>query len=215
MRKIIVLLAYLLSGCSLSDLNYKPVILNSEDDVQDLKRRLYATSSTKDFAYEVMQITNYRCDLFFESLDRLRSDADFSLARVAALSTGLPPLLKAASASGIAIANVAAALGFVTGTINDTKQYYLLADFKPEIYKKWQIFRAAQQGRVEASVTDRTSIAEAKLRLYEYVRLCLPSQLKQWLHESANSSRVDMFSATDMPRAAGPGGRKPGPFIID
>ena len=109
------------------------------------------------------------------------------------------------------MANVASALGFVTGTINDTKQYYLLADFKPEIYKKWQIFRTAQQGRVESSITERTSIPEAKLRLYEYVRLCLPSQLKQWLHESANSVR----SSSTLEMAAGPGSRKPDPFVID
>jgi hypothetical protein len=213
MRKAIALLACLLYGCTgpLANLNYQPVILNTEDDVQSLKQRLYASSNAKDFAYEVMQITNYRCDQFFESLDRLRSDSDFALSRVSALSTGLPQLLQAAHVSGTAMANVASALGFVTGTINDTKQYYLLADFKPEIYKKWQIFRTAQQGRVESSITERTSIPEAKLRLYEYVRLCLPSQLKQWLHESANSVR----SSSTLPMAAGPGSRKPGPFVID
>jgi hypothetical protein len=148
MRKAIALLACLLYGCTgpLANLNYQPVILNTEDDVQSLKQRLYASSNAKDFAYEVMQITNYRCDQFFESLDRLRSDADFALSRVSALSTGLPQLLQAAHVSGTAMANVASALGFVTGTINDTKQYYLLADFKPEIYKKWQISGQPSKG---------------------------------------------------------------------
>jgi hypothetical protein len=212
MRKVIALLACVLSGCGqFPTLNYQPIVLNAEDDVQSLKQRLAERGNARDFAFDVMQITNSRCDMFFEALDRLRSDADFALARVAALSTGLPPLLKAAHVSATAITNVASALGFATGTINDTKQYYLLADFKPEIYKKWQIFRAAQQARVEASVTDRTSIPEAKLRVYEYVRLCLPSQLKQWLHESANS----VSTTTAVPRAAGIGSRKPGPFVIE
>src|SRR5207342_2721827 len=109
MRKAIALLACLLYGCTgpLANLNYQPVILNTEDDVQSLKQRLYASSNAKDFAYEVMQITNYRCDQFFESLDRLRSDADFALSRVSALSTGLPQLLQAAHVSGTAMANVA------------------------------------------------------------------------------------------------------------
>jgi len=175
----------------------------------------------KEFAYEVIQITNYRCDLFFESLDRVRGDADFALARVAAVSTGLPPILRAASVSATGIANVAAALGFVTGTINDAKQFYLLAEFKPEIYKKWQIFRAIQQSAIEGTIQESTSISEAKLRVYEYVRMCSPSQLKQWVYESANSTKGVLISAPDAPisrrstdRSNGRTGR-PGPIVID
>jgi hypothetical protein len=205
----------LFPACTQIDaLGYRPVVLYDENDVKNLSRKLNGISNSRELAYEVIQVTNYRCDLFFEALDRVRSDADFALARVAAVSTGLPPILQAAHTSAGAIANVAAALGFVTGTINDAKQFYLLADFKPEIYKKWQVFRAQQQTAIEASIGANTSIAEAKLRLYEYVRMCLPSQLKQWLYESANSGTGRFVTPPNAPRARG-GGARPGPIVID
>ena len=202
------------------DLSYQPVSLYEEDDVGALSRKLNGAANAKDYAFEVLQITNYRCDLFFESLDRLRGDSDFALARIAAVSTGLPPILQAAHSSATAIANVSAALGFATGVINDYKQYYLLADFKPEIYKKWQMFRALQQAAIEGSIGVNTSIPEAKLRLYEYVRMCLPSQLKQWVHESANSSTTTthLLSAPNgsSSRAlTAPRAGRPGPIVID
>jgi|GEM_PF-4906651 len=216
--------AVFLSACTQwTNLNYEPVVLYDAADVQDLSRRFASTRNAKEFAYEVIQITNYRCDLFFEALDRARGDADFALARVSAVSTGLPPILRAAGVSATGIANVAAALGFVTGTINDAKQFYLLADFKPEIYKKWQVFRAVQQSAIESSIHEHTSIAEAKLRVYEYVRMCLPSQLKQWVYESANSTKGVLVSAPAAPlarRGIGPRGAsgpavRPGPIVID
>jgi hypothetical protein len=224
MRILMVLIATIwFSGCGrLTDLNYQPVALYGEDDVKNLSRKLGSISNARDFAYEVMQITNHRCDLFFESLDRVRADADFALARIAALSTGVPTLLAAVQNSEKAVANVSAALGFVTGTINDAKQYYLLADFKPEIYKRWQLYRADQQVRVEGYVHDRMSPAEVRLRVYEYVRLCLPSQLKQWLHEAAGSLDVQPMAANAWaPRvsasgrkSAAPGaGAPPGPLV--
>jgi hypothetical protein len=224
-RVLLATLALLfLTACSqIATLNYQPVILNDENDIAALKLRLNATTNARELAFEVMQVTNYRCDQFFESLDRMRSDADFAIARVAALSTGLPNLLRAAHASASAIGNVAAALGFVTGTINDVKQYYLLADFKPEIYKKWQVFRSKQQDEIEGKINPATTIAEAKLYLYEYVRMCLPSQLKQWLYESANSG-VGHFASTagqggggtGRARSAAPArAGRPGPIVID
>jgi hypothetical protein len=201
-------------------LSYQPVSLYQEDDVGSLSRNLNGAANAKDYAFEVIQITNYRCDLFFESLDRLRGDSDFALARIAAVSTGLPPILQAAHSSATAIANVSAALGFATGVVNDYKQYYLLADFKPEIYKKWQTFRAVQQAAIEGSISVNTSIPEAKLRLYEYVRMCLPSQLKRWIYESASSSSTtprllsaptgSTSRALAVPRAG-----RPGPIVID
>jgi hypothetical protein len=225
MRILMVLaVAVLLAGCGrLTDLKYQPVALYGDDDVKDLSRKLAGISNARDFAYEVMQITNHRCDLFFESLDRVRADADFALARVAALSTGLPTLLTSVHVAEKAVANVSAALGFVTGTINDAKQYYLLADFKPEIYKRWQVYRAEQQLRVEGYVHDRMSPAEVRLRVYEYVRLCLPSQLKQWLHEAAGSLEVRPLGVNAWaPRVSssgrksaisGGGGLPPGPLV--
>src|SRR5262249_25351553 len=114
------------------DLSYQPVSLYEEDDVGVLSRKLNGIANAKEYAFEVIQITNYRCDLFFEALDKLRNDTDFTVSRLAAISTGLPPILRAAHSSATTIANVSAALGFATGTINDVKQYYLLADFKPE-----------------------------------------------------------------------------------
>jgi hypothetical protein len=222
MRVFVIFFASLLiCGCGRwGDLSYQPVSLYQEDDVGSLSRNLNGAANAKDYAFEVIQITNYRCDLFFESLDRLRGDSDFALARIAAVSTGLPPILQAAHSSATAIANVSAALGFATGVINDYKQYYLLADFKPEIYKKWQTFRAVQQAAIEGSIAVNTSIPEAKLRLYEYVRMCLPSQLKQWIYESASSSSTtprllsaptgSTSRALAVPRAG-----RPGPIVID
>jgi hypothetical protein len=215
----LLLMSVLVSGCSqISALSYQPVVLYDENDVQNLRLKLTGISNSRELAFEVIQVTNYRCDVFFEALDRVRSDADFAIARVAAISTGLPPILRAAHASATAIANVSAALGFVTGTINDVKQFYLLADFKPEIYKKWQVFRAQQQAAIEISIGPNTSIAEAKLRLYEYVRMCLPSQLKQWVYESANSG-TGHFATQPAGGGRGvlsgaPRGR-PGPIVID
>jgi hypothetical protein len=221
MRRLVILLSLiLLTACGQQgSLNYQPVILYDQTDVQNLARKLNNAPNAREYAFEVMQITNYRCDLFFESLDRVRGDADFTLARIAAVSTGLPPILTAAHASATAVANVAAALGFVTGTINDAKQYYLLADFKPEIYKKWQVFRAQQQSAIEASINGNTTVAEAKLRLYEYVRMCLPSQLKQWVYESANSGtgHFAVNPTVGQSRALSGGQRsgRPGPIVVD
>lgn len=215
---LIFFVSLLICGCGRwGDLSYQPVSLYQEDDVGALSRNLNGAANAKDYAFEVIQITNYRCDVFFESLDRLRGDSDFALARIAAVSTGLPPILQAAHASATAIANVSAALGFATGTINDYKQYYLLADFKPEIYKKWQTSRIQQHAAIEGSITANTSIPEAKLRLYEYVRMCLPSQLKQWIYESANSSATTprLLSAPTGSSARALRAVRPGPLVID
>jgi hypothetical protein len=220
---MVMVVALLLSGCGrLADLNYQPVALYGDDDVKNLSRKLSSISSARDLAYEIIQITNHRCDLFFESLDRVRTDADFSIARLTAVSTGLPPLLNSVHVAGKAVSNVSAALGFVTGTINDVKLYYLLADFKPEIYKRWQLYRVAQQQRVEGSIYTGMTSAEVKLRVYEYVRMCLPSQLKQWLHEAAGSLDVKPMALNAWAPDVVPSARRgtssrptstPGPFV--
>jgi hypothetical protein len=224
--RILVVLALLLvaPGCSrFTDLNYQPVALYGDDDIKILSRKFEAIPNARDLTFEIIQITNHRCDMFFEALDRVRSDADFALSRVAALTTGVPPILSSVHTAGTGIANVSAALGYVTTTINDVKQYYLLADFKPEIYKRWQVYRVAQQRLVEASIYSGMSGAEVKLRVYEYVRMCLPSQLKQWLHEAAGSLDVQpMAMNTWAPVVRGSGGKlsappgpgaAPGPFV--
>ena len=100
---------------------------------------------------------------FFEALDGVKQDANFALSRLAALSTGLPTVLRAAGTTATAVANISSALGFATGALNDAKRFYLLADFKPQLYKNRPIFRKAQESVVLKAVADASSPHEAKL----------------------------------------------------
>lgn len=181
----------LLSACgaSLSG-DYRPVLLH-ENDVEDLRRRL-TSLPPKDMLLEGVTISNARCDQFFESIDNRRDNADFALGRLAALSTGLPQALEAASVSSQAVANVAAALGFATGWIKDSKELYLFVEFKPAIYSKWQRARDQAKDQILKLVTSGRDIpySYAKDQLYEYTRLCMRHQLKAWLFEAANSGRL-------------------------
>jgi hypothetical protein len=158
---------------------------NLQDDLKKLKGQFTASDvNKKELMYTVILLTNQRCDGFFEALDRLRTNTEFAQGRVAALQTAVPALLEAANKSS-AVSNVAAALGFVSGTLSDVKQNYLFAEFRQQLYTKWQVSRAIQRKAMETVVTSATTAAEVRLYLYEYVRMCLPSQLKQWMYESA------------------------------
>jgi hypothetical protein len=225
-------LTTLLAGCSqTSNLNYQPIALSdatAQDDIVGLQAKFdNAKLGNSEFAYQVIEISNQRCDAFFESLDRLRTDSDFALGRLAAVSTALPTILNQAGVAATAVSNVSAALGFVTGTVNEAKQFYLLAEFKPQLYKKWQVFRVAEQARVVNAVAGAKSISEAKLYLYEYVRLCLPSQLKQWIFEASDQGSATIVSSPNpanpksksfslAPRSGtfGSGTGMPGPIVI-
>lgn len=212
--KIITTLVFcvFLSGCgTMFAPDYEPVLLHEKNDVEVLRARLN-TLPPRELMYEVVTITNYRCDMFFEALDRLKNKADFTLARLAFLSGSMPTMLAAAEATSQEIAHVAAALGFATGWMKDTKDLFLLAEFKPAIYKKWQDNRLEQLLRMEALFRSGITISDAHARqqLYEYTRMCLPWQLKAWLHESANSSvvqRSDIRPLAGEPRAATRNGR--------
>lgn len=228
--------ATLLAACSnLTDLHYTPVPLQDENDTKRLALQFKAAADIDkiDFAYAVILTTNKRCDDFFESLDRIRSDSNFAVSRLSAISTALPPLLKAAGVSAGGLANVAAALGFATGTINDFQQYYLLAEFKPQLYKKWSVFRKAQEAAVISTLkANSVTPYETKAHLYEYVRMCLPSQLKQWIVDASNSGSATIVGADTAPASPAAGrsafsslppvgqravrpATKPGPIIIE
>jgi len=139
MRCILALLVSLvLAGCTeLPELNYSPVEMmdsaNLQDDLKKLKGQFTASDvNKKELMYTVILLTNQRCDGFFEALDRLRTNTEFAQGRVAALQTAVPALLEAANKSS-AVSNVAAALGFVSGTLSDVKQNYLFAEFRQQL----------------------------------------------------------------------------------
>ncbi len=139
-----------------------------------------------------MSVTNYRCDMFFEALDEVHNRLDFYQRIINSLTTGLPPALTAASVNGQAVANVAAALGFASSTLKNANELLLLAEFKPALYSRWQEARDKQRSELVTWLGNSRSVirAELKMNLYEYARICLPTQLKAWLHDSARLGKL-------------------------
>ena len=199
MRKLLcALLLVVVTGCSqlgptLPD--YQPVLFQQkktfEEDVEFLRREFDQLTSVRAYLMKGMTIADSRCNAFFDALERIDAKSSIMRSRITALETGLPAVLSSAGAASKAVAAVAAALGYVGGWIEDYREYYLLGEFRAEVYQYWSEARALAEEEV-LNLLNRSEIfrEEAQRHLYKYSQLCMRPKLMAFLKSAAGGGKV-------------------------
>jgi len=205
------------TACSVTPFAYKPIIFNDESGfVRETKelRKEFADLGANDRLYRGMTISDARCNRFFDDLELLRTNARFGNRRVNALETGLPALLEAAEASSLSVSVVSAALGFVSGSLADYDELYLLSQFSNSVFVRWQQAKDDASIRIEQLIESHSPAEvpneKANRALYQYSSLCLYSQLTSWINQAAGAGTL---IATDG-SAAGSGSPAAIPKIV-